>query len=164
MKKKLAIAVLVLILVVGAGYAWFTYRLQNRVVGKFFESDGVRLHYTDEGAGEPVILIHGFATNADLNWRVPGITQALAEDYRAIALDVRGHGLSDKPHGVDQYGTKMVNDVIRLMDHLEIEKAHVVGYSMGGFITLKLITMYPDRIISAAPCGCLLYTSDAADE
>jgi pimeloyl-ACP methyl ester carboxylesterase len=66
---------------------------------------------------------------------------------------LRGHGLSDKPHDPAQYGVEMVNDVVRLMDHLGIAKAHVVGYSMGGFITLKLLTMYPERLLSAAPCA-----------
>ncbi len=153
MKTRIAVTILVLVLLLGAGYAFFAYRWHHRVVGQFFDSDGIRIHYTVEGQGEPVILIHGFAANADLNWRVPGITEALARDYRVIALDARGHGLSGKPHDSDQYGIKMVDDVVRLMDHLEIEKAHIVGYSMGGFITLKLLAMYPERVISAAPCG-----------
>jgi pimeloyl-ACP methyl ester carboxylesterase len=124
-----------------------------RVVGQFFDSDGVRIHYTVEGQGEPVILVHGFAANADTNWRQPGITQVLARDYKVIALDNRGHGLSDKPLEPAKYGVEMVKDIIRLMDHLKIQKTHVIGYSMGGYITTKLITMYPDRLLSAAPCG-----------
>ena len=77
----------------------------------------------------------------------------MKEHYRVIALDVRGHGLSGKPYGVSQYGTEMVEDVVRLMDHLGLEKAHVAGYSMGGFITLKLIATHPDRLKSAMVCG-----------
>lgn len=153
MKRRILVTVLLLVLILVAVAGWLSYRVGHRVVGQFFDSNGIRIHYTDEGSGEPVILIHGFATNADQNWRLPGITQGLAQEYRVIALDDRGHGLSDKPHEVDAYGLNMVDDVIRLMDHLKIEKAHIVGYSMGGFIALKLVTTYPDRVICAAPCG-----------
>jgi pimeloyl-ACP methyl ester carboxylesterase len=153
MKRKIAIAFVVLVITVGILLAWLAYRVKTRVEGQYFDSNGVQIHYTDEGQGEPVILIHGFAANADLNWRLLGITQALANEYRVIVLDNRGHGLSDKPHDAEQYGVEMVRDVIRLMDHLQIEKAHVVGYSMGGFITLKLAIMFPDRLFGAAPCG-----------
>ena len=136
--------------------------LFGRVRGSFFDSNGVQIHYTDEGAGEPVVLVHGYAVDADSNWRIRGITQALAKEYRVIALDNRGHGLSGKPHDAGQYGVEMVKDVVRLLDHLKIEKAHVVGYSMGGYMTLKLITMFPERLLSAVPCaaGWELPTSD----
>lgn len=119
----------------------------------FFDSDGVKIHYVERGEGPPVILVHGFTANIDLNWRMPGIYDALASDYRVIALDNRGHGLSDKPHDPDQYGEKMCEDVVRLMDHLKIDKAHVIGYSMGGFITAKLLTLHPDRVASAVLGG-----------
>lgn len=133
-----------------AALAWIGL---HRVRGHFFDSDGVRLHFTDEGQGEPVILIHGLAANADLNWRVPRVTRALAREFRVISLDARGHGLSDKPTDPAAYGEEMVRDVVRLMDHLGIEKAHVAGYSMGGFITLKLATTHPERLLSAACCA-----------
>ncbi len=125
----------------------------HRTQGDYFNSNGVRIHYTSEGQGEPVVLVHGVAVNADLNWRRPGITKALAQDHRVIMLDVRGHGLSEKPHDSACYGQEMAEDVVRLMDHLGIEKAHVIGYSMGGFIVLKLATLHPDRLFSVAPCG-----------
>ncbi len=153
MKRKLlagAVVLAVLVAVIAAGL-WSL--LNHRVRGEFFDANGVRIHYTDEGRGEPVVLVHGYAVNADINWRQPGIVRALAKHYRVIALDNRGHGLSDKPHDAKQYGVEMVRDVVRLLDHLGIDKAHVAGYSMGGFITLKLVTMYPDRLLSAAPCA-----------
>lgn len=121
--------------------------------GAYFDSAGLRLYYTDEGQGTPLVLVHGFAGNAHLEWRRLGITDALAKRYRVISIDNRGHGRSDKPHAPEQYGARMPEDIMRLLDHLHIEKAHVVGYSMGGFITLKLVTMHPERIISAAVCG-----------
>lgn len=68
-------------------------------------------------------------------------------------MDVRGHGLSGKPHDTAQYGVEMVEDVRRLLDHLKIEKAHLVGYSMGGFIVYKFMALHPERLITAMPCG-----------
>ncbi|MBI1321261.1 MAG: alpha/beta fold hydrolase [Candidatus Hydrogenedens sp.] len=156
MRKKFAIFGIVLLVIIlvplGALGAFYQSNFA-RTPGQYFDSDGVQIYYTDQGEGEPVILVHGFAFNADLNWRSPGIIDALAKDYRVIALDNRGHGLSGKPHDPAAYGEEMPRDIIRLMDHLGIEKANVIGYSMGGFITLKLATMYPERLISAAPCG-----------
>ena len=125
----------------------------HRVRGDFLDAGGVPLHYTVEGAGTPVVLVHGVAINADLNWRRTGIIRALARDYRVIAFDNRGHGRSGKPRGQQHYGAELVADVIRLMDHLDIDKAHLVGYSLGGFITLKALEEHPDRLLSAAPCG-----------
>src|SRR5437764_612909 len=97
-----------------------------------FDSRGVKIHYTVEGQGAPVVLIHGLHSSADINWRVPGTIKTLAAHYRVIAFDVRGHGHSDKPDKDDAYGVEMAEDVVRLMDHLKIDKAHIVGYSMGG--------------------------------
>lgn len=118
-----------------------------------FDSNGVKLHYVEEGKGEPVVLVHGFAVNHQLQWVRSGIFKDLARDYRVIALDNRGHGLSDKPHDPKKYGKEVVEDVIRLLDHLEIKRAHVVGYSMGAFVTLKLVTTYPERVLSATLGG-----------
>jgi len=120
---------------------------------EIFEANGVPISYRVKGEGAPVILVHGVAANSNLNWNMPGIRRALARDYQVITFDNRGHGRSGKPHGEQYYGMEMVEDVVRLMDHLQIEKAHVIGYSMGGFITLKLLTEHPDRLLTAAPCG-----------
>lgn len=127
--------------------------LFHRVRGHTFESAGARLHYTDEGAGAPVVLLHGFAVNADLNFRRPGITAALAREFRVVALDQRGHGLSDKPNGPGAYGLQMVDDVLRLLDHLGLERAHVAGYSLGGFVAFKLAATRSDRLLSASVLG-----------
>jgi pimeloyl-ACP methyl ester carboxylesterase len=115
----------------------------------FFNSNGVKIHYVVEGEGEPILLIHGFAVNIPLQWGVPGILKALAKDHRVIALDCRGHGKSGKPTDPKQYGMEMVEDAVRLLDHLKIKKAHVVGYSMGAVITAKLVVTHPDRLLSA---------------
>lgn len=116
---------------------------------KYLDADGVKIRYTVEGEGEPVVLIHGFGANAEFNWRLPGITPELAKKYQVIAIDVRGHGKSGKPHEREAYGEEMVNDVIRVLDELKIDEAQVVGYSMGGFITMKLLAEHPERVKSA---------------
>jgi len=114
-----------------------------------FDSKGVTLQYTVEGRGPPVILIHGLYSSGQMNWRAPGVIRDLAQHYQVITLDVRGHGGSDKPTDESAYGIELVDDVVRLMDHLKIQKAHVVGYSMGGMITMKLLTRHPERVQSA---------------
>jgi pimeloyl-ACP methyl ester carboxylesterase len=124
-----------------------------RAEEKSFDSKGVKIHYTVEGSGEPVVLVHGFAINGQMNWEVLGLSKELAKNYRVITLDNRGHGKSDKPHDPKQYGMEMVDDVVRLLDHLDIKKAHVVGYSMGGFITHKLAVRHPERLLSATLGG-----------
>jgi pimeloyl-ACP methyl ester carboxylesterase len=124
-----------------------------RAADQFFDSNGVQIHYVVEGQGEPVLLIHGFAVSSTLQWGMPGIQSNLAKQYLVIAMDNRGHGRSGKPHDPTQYGTEMVEDAIRLLDHLQIKKAHVVGYSMGAFITLKLLTTHPDRLLTATLGG-----------
>ena len=120
---------------------------------QFFDADGVRIRYVIEGEGEPVLLIHGFSVSVELQWYQPGIFAELAKQYRVIALDNRGHGKSDKPHDPDAYGLEMVKDIVRLMDHLDIRQAHVVGYSMGGFITNKLLATHPERVLTATLGG-----------
>jgi len=122
--------------------------------GQFFDSNGVQIHYVDQGAGEPVVLVHGFLASYVGNWETPGIMKALGTaGYRVIALDYRGHGQSGKPHGPEHYGLEMVGDVVGLLDHLNIERAHVVGYSMGGMITNKLRANHSDRLLTATLGG-----------
>lgn len=129
------------------------FLLKYRKRGQFFDSNGCKIHYRVEGNGPPLILVHGYAINADINWRWNGLIRKLKKHFTVISFDLRGHGLSDKPSKPNSYGLEMVKDIVRLMDHLNIPKANVMGYSMGGFITLKLITMYPDRLIKAVVGG-----------
>ena len=109
-----------------------------------FDSDGVSLAYIDVpavgGSGDPVLLIHGFASNHAVNWVntlwVRTLTQA---GYRTIALDNRGHGESQKLYDPELYGADlMAQDARRLLDHLEIRKADIMGYSMGARIAAHL--------------------------
>ncbi|HKU46171.1 MAG TPA: alpha/beta hydrolase [Burkholderiales bacterium] len=119
---------------------------------RFFDSGGARIRYVDAGAGAPVLLIHGFTGDIERSWINTGVLDGLKPYYRVIAFDLRGHGHSDKPHdprAYDQVGL----DAIRLLDHLGIEKAHMVGYSLGGIIVLKLLTTHPQRFLTAVVGG-----------
>jgi len=119
----------------------------------FFDSGGVNLRYLDCGAGDPVILLHGFALNAEMNWAPTGLLASLPREFRLLALDQRGHGRSDKPQDPGGYGSAFAEDVLNLMDDLELERAQVVGYSMGGSIALYLVAEHPERIRSAVVGG-----------
>jgi pimeloyl-ACP methyl ester carboxylesterase len=118
-----------------------------------FDSAGVKIHYSVQGQGDPVILIHGLYSSGRVNWDSPGVSAFLAKHFQVITLDCRGHGQSDKPQAEDAYGINMVEDVIRLMDHLKIQKARVAGYSMGGAIGLKLIVTHPERVNRLVLCA-----------
>jgi pimeloyl-ACP methyl ester carboxylesterase len=112
----------------------------------YFDSNGVKIHYQEFGAGDPVMLVHGFASTADGNWGELWFS-TLAKHYRVIALDCRGHGKSDKPHDPAAYGGEtMGDDVIRLLDHLGIRRTLLMGYSMGGRISLGLLAHHPERL------------------
>jgi pimeloyl-ACP methyl ester carboxylesterase len=113
-----------------------------------FSHDGFDLAYLDEGAGEPVLLIHGFASNMRVNWVSPGWVKTLTEaGYRAIALDNRGHGASSKSHRpADYYPDKMAADAAALLDHLGLERAHVMGYSMGARVAAFMALAFPEKV------------------
>src|SRR5438128_6228115 len=118
-----------------------------------FDSNGVKIAYFVQGQGEPVVLIHGWLSSAGVNWALPGISALLAKDHQVIALDVRGHGSSDKPTKDEAYGPELVEDVVRLLDHLKIKQAHIVGYSMGGIIAASFTAKHPDRVLSCTLGG-----------
>jgi len=125
----------------------------DELVSDTFEVQGVKIHYLEQGKGQPVLLIHGLYSSAEMNWKLPGIFAALAKDYRVVALDLPGHGQSDKPQKEEAYGLQIVEDVTLLLDRLKIKKAHVVGYSMGGIVALKFVAEHPDRVSSCALGG-----------
>jgi pimeloyl-ACP methyl ester carboxylesterase len=113
-----------------------------------FQSDGIRLAFIDEGAGEAVLLIHGFASSARYNWIDPGWVSLLTRNgYRVVALDNRGHGASDKLYDPALYSASlMAEDARRLLDHLSIPRADVMGYSMGARISVFLALAHPERV------------------
>jgi len=114
--------------------------------GYMTASDGVKIHYYVKGKGTPVILIHGYTGSAAGNWLANGIFDALAKNHMVVALDCRNHGKSDKPQ---INGPGKAEDVVELMNHLKINRAHFHGYSMGGGIVGRLLAMIPDRMITA---------------
>jgi pimeloyl-ACP methyl ester carboxylesterase len=120
-----------------------------------FDSDGVRIAYLDVppqgGSGDPILLIHGFASNHAVNWVNTLWVRTLAQaGYRVIALDNRGHGESEKLYDPALYSSEaMAGDAVRLLDHLGIARADVMGYSMGGRITAHLALDHRDRLRSA---------------
>ena len=111
----------------------------------------VEIAYLDQGEGEPVMLVHGFASTKEINWVHPSWTQTLTRaGRRVIAFDNRGHGASTKLYDPAAYQmTLMADDVRALLDHLKIERADVMGYSMGGRITAFLAVHHPERMRSA---------------
>lgn len=115
-----------------------------------FNSDGVEIAYSDEGEGDVILLIHGFASNARTNWVDTGWVRTLkGAGFRVVAYDNRGHGESQKLYGLEDYGAPiMAEDARRLMDHLAIERADVMGYSMGARIAAFLALAHPGRVRS----------------
>ena len=120
---------------------------------RYFHSAGVTLRYVDAGSGEAVVLLHSFTGNLDRDFVRGGLFAALAGRYRAIAFDLRGHGRSGKPHHPRQYGREMALDVVRLLDHMQLDRAHVVGYSLGAHIVAQLLSLHPERFITATLGG-----------
>lgn len=120
-----------------------------------FDSDGVEIAFIDEGEGEPILLIHGFASNVEVNWiSTRWVSTLNSAGYRVIAIDNRGHGASEKLHDVEAYGAPlMADDARRLMDHLGLERADVMGYSMGARISAFLSLQNPERVRSAVFAG-----------
>jgi pimeloyl-ACP methyl ester carboxylesterase len=115
-----------------------------------FQSGGITLGYDDIGPrdGRPIVLLHGFASNRGENWKRLGWYGAFErKGYRIIALDWRGHGESAKPHDRGAYAREaLIGDVFALMDHLEIERADLMGYSMGARLALAAALVRPARI------------------
>lgn len=113
-----------------------------------FSHNGFDLAFLDRGEGEPVLLLHGFASNHAVNWVSPGWMKTLTEaGYRAIALDHRGHGQSSKSYDpVDYTPDRMAGDAAALLKHLGIERAHVMGYSMGARISAFLALAKPAEV------------------
>jgi len=126
--------------------------------GFFTTTDGIRIHYLTHGdSGSWVVLVHGYSDSAQRMWFNTGIAPELAKRHRVAAIDNRNHGQSDKPV---PGGSGRAQDVIELMDHLKIDRAHIHGYSMGGGIVGQLLGLIPNRFITAGFGGSGMSETD----
>jgi pimeloyl-ACP methyl ester carboxylesterase len=134
-----------------------------------FHNGTVEIAYLDEGHGEPIVLVHGFASNKDVNWVQPGWVATLTRaGRRVIALDNRGHGQSTKLYDEAEYHTDlMASDVAALIAHLKLNRADVMGYSLGARICAVLAVRHPERVRSVVLGGAgirLVHTAGLRDE
>jgi len=127
-----------------------------------FHHGSVEIAYLDEGEGDPVVLVHGFASTKEVNWAQPGWVATLkGAGRRAIALDNRGHGGSSKLYEpADYHTTKLAGDVSALIDHLGLGRADVVGYSMGARIAAFLAFEHPAQVRSIVLGGLGMHLID----
>lgn len=115
---------------------------------KYLDANGVKIRYVDVGRGDPIVLLHGGTSNLE-SWVAAGVVENLQKDFRVIAFDARGHGKSDKPRDPAAYGRQQALDVVRLLDHLKVKRAHIVGFSLGGSTVAQLLTLHPERFLTA---------------
>jgi pimeloyl-ACP methyl ester carboxylesterase len=116
-----------------------------------FHNGAVEIAYLDEGEGDPILLVHGFASSKNVNWVYPTWVSELKKNgRRVIAFDNRGHGDSGKLYDAAEYEIGiMAADIVALMDHLRIERADVMGYSLGSRMTAVMALREPQRLRSA---------------
>jgi len=116
--------------------------------------DGISVAYDHLGSGAPVLLLHGFASSREQNWRSTGWYRILDEaGFRLIAPDFRGHGESGKPRDPALYGARMLEDAMEAMEACEAPTCDVIGYSMGGYLAIDLMLRYPERVRKLVVAG-----------
>ena len=121
------------------------------------ENDGVYIHYEVEGSGPPLVLYHGMGDSI-ISWREYGYTETLKKQFELVLIDGRGHGASDKPHHPDAYTLPLrVSDVVAVLDDLDIDSAHYLGYSLGGWTGLGMARYAPQRLQSLIIGGAQPY-------
>ena len=129
-----------------------------------FRNGPVEIAYLDEGEGDPIVLVHGFASNKETNWVMPGWTTTLRRDgRRVIALDNRGHGQSTKLYEPADYHTDiMARDVAALIEHLKLSRADLMGYSLGSRISAVVAARRPELVRSVILGGAGIHLIDNA--
>jgi pimeloyl-ACP methyl ester carboxylesterase len=117
--------------------------------------DGIKLAYERQGEGAVIVLVHGFGSSRMQNWKSTGWYDGLTgAGFSIVAMDCRGHGDSGKPHDPSVYGhDRMAQDVLAVMDACGLSDARILGYSMGGFIGLRLLAAHPERVVKLAIAG-----------
>jgi non-heme chloroperoxidase len=116
--------------------------------------DGVRLAYETVGSGRPILLVHGFASDRMQNWKNVGWYETLTgAGFQVTAMDCRGHGESDRPHDDESYGDKMVADIVTVMDAAGLERPDLMGYSMGGLLSIGVLMRHALRVNHAICAG-----------
>ena len=115
---------------------------------KYLDAGGIKIRYIDTGKGPTVVLLHGGTSKLE-SWTDTGVVANLEKDFRVIAFDARGHGKSDKPREPAAYGRQQALDVVRILDALKIDRAHIVGFSLGGSTVAQLLTLHPERFLTA---------------
>jgi len=118
-------------------------------------ADGTAIAYETVGQGPPVVLIHGFGASRAITWKNTGWYQTLARaGRRIVAIDCRGHGESGKPHDIPAYDEGlMADDIVAVLEELDIGQADIMGYSMGGYLTIRLMHDRPERAHRAVLAG-----------
>ena len=114
---------------------------------KYLDAGGVKIRYIDTGKGQPIVLLHGGTSRLE-SWIDTGVVANLEKDFRVIAFDARGHGKSDSPREPAAYGRQQALDVVRILDALKIDRAHIVGFSLGGSTVAQLLTLHPERFLT----------------
>lgn len=114
----------------------------------YANNEGVNIHYAVHGEGEPLVLLHGFTSNIQ-RWELFGYVRSLKKTNKLILIDLRGHGLSDKPHDPAAYTMeRRIADIAAVLNALNIKRAHFFGYSMGGWLAFGMAVHYPDMVQS----------------
>jgi pimeloyl-ACP methyl ester carboxylesterase len=130
---------------------------------RYADFGGVKIRYIDVGKGEPIVLLHGGTSNLE-SWVRTGVVGNLSKDFRVIAFDARGAGKSSKPHDPKMYGRQQALDVPRLLDALGLQRAHIVGFSLGGSTVAQLLTLHPERFLTAVQVAAAGRSPKAAND
>lgn len=131
--------------------------------GKYADFGGVKIHYIDRGQGEPIVLLHGGTSSLE-SWVSTGVVADLQKNFRVIAFDARGAGKSDKPRDPKAYGRQQALDVPRLLDALKLDRAHIVGFSLGSSMVAQLLTLHPERFLTATQAAGAGRSPEAAND
>jgi len=130
---------------------------------QYLDANGVKIRYIDTGKGKAIVLLHGGGSNLE-SWTSQGVVDNLAKDFRVIAFDARGHGKSDSPRDPAAYGRQQALDVVRILDALKIQRAHIIGFSLGSSTVAQLLTLHPERFLTGVQVAGAGRTPEEAND